>query len=184
MDPDLAEAQTRINSSLEHLKMELSSIRAGRANPALIENVPIKVYGSVMKLLELGTISAPQPTLLTIQLWDATIIQDVVKGIQEANLGLNPSNDGTLIRLPIPPLTLERRAEFIKMAREKLENTRVNIRQIRQEVREDWKRAQEAGGFGEDEFERRSKLLQDLVDKTMGIIMEMGKQKQEELSEI
>lgn len=184
MDPVLTEANQRIQAAIEHLKRELATIRAGRANPTFIENLPVPVYGSRMKLVELGTISAPQPTLLTVQLWDASVVQDVVKAIQEANLGLNPSTDGQLIRLPIPPLTAERREEFIKLAHQKMEQTRIEIRQIRQDIREDWKNQQEAGEFGEDEFDRRSKLLQDLVDKAGEQVEELGKAKEEELTQL
>lgn len=184
MDPVLQEANIRIQKALDHLKMELSSIRAGRANPSLIENIQVPVYGSKMKLVELGTISAPQPTLLTVQVWDASVVQDVVKAIQEANLGLSPAVEGQLVRLPIPPLTAERREEFIKLARKKMEEARIEIRQIRQDIREGWEREQEAGKFGEDEFERRSKLLQDLVDKAGDTVEELGKAKEEELSQV
>src|SRR3989344_8109050 len=108
MDPILTEPNTKIEAVFHHFKMEIAGIRAGRANPALIENIPVNVYGSNMKLMEVGNISVPQPSLLTVQVWDASILDKVIKAIQEANLGLNPSNEGTLIRLPIPPLTAER----------------------------------------------------------------------------
>lgn len=184
MDPILQEANQKIQSSLDHFKKGLSSIRAGRANPTLIEDVPVSCYGSKMKLIELGTIAAPQPNLLTIQVWDASIVSDVVKALQEANLGLNPSFEGQLIRLPIPPLTTERREEFIKLCHTKIEQAKVEIRQIRQDIREEWERQKEAGEYGVDEFERRSKLLQELIDKTGKQIEEKGKAKEEELSQI
>src|SRR3989344_7275294 len=125
MDPVLTDVSQKIEQALHHFKMEIAGIRAGRANPALIENVLVEAYGGKMKLIEVGNISAPQPTLLTVQLWDASILQNVLKAIQEANLGLNPSNDGTLIRLPIPALTEERREEFIKLLHTKLEDAKV-----------------------------------------------------------
>ena len=115
MDPVLTEPNEKIEAVLHHFKMEMAGIRAGRANPALIENILIEAYGSKMKLNEVGNISAPQPSLLTVSVWDAAILNNVIKGIQEANIGLNPSNEGTLVRLPIPPLTAERREEFIKI---------------------------------------------------------------------
>lgn len=184
MDPVLTEANQKVQAAIDHLKRELSAIRAGRANPSMIEDLPISVYGSRMKLVELGTISAPGPGLLTVQVWDAGIVPDVVKAIQEANLGLNPSSEGQTVRLPIPPLSAERREEFIKMAHTKMENARIEVRQIRQEIREDWEKAQEAGEFGEDEFDRRSKMLQDLVDKAGGQVEELGKVKEEELQQV
>jgi ribosome recycling factor len=184
VEPFLAEVNQRIQAALDHLKRDLSTIRAGRANPTLIEELPINVYGGQMKLVELGTISAPQPSLLTIQVWDASVVQDIVKAIQSANLGLNPAIEGQLIRLPIPPLTAERREEFIKLAHQKMEQSRIEVRQIRQEAREEWEQAKDKGEIGEDEFNRRSKLLQELVDKTSGQIDEMGKAKEEELNQI
>jgi ribosome recycling factor len=184
MDPVLADANQRTQNALDHLKRELSSIRAGRANPQLIENVPVKAYGSTMKLMEVGTISAPQPTLLTVQVWDISVINDVIKSLQEANLGLNPASDGVTIRLPIPPLTEERRLEFIKLCHQKMEQTRIEIRQVRQDVRADWQKLEENGEIGEDELERRNKLLQDTVEKAMAQIDSLGKQKEEELNTI
>lgn len=184
MDPILIQLNEKIEAALHHFKMEIAAIRAGRANPALVENVQVSVYGSMMKLNEVGNISAPQPTLLTIQVWDASILDNVIKAIQEANLGLNPSNEGTLIRLPIPPLTAERREEFIKLLHQKIENARVEIRQIRQDFRQEWKKEQEDGKYGEDEFFRREKLLQEMVDKKIVEVEELGKTKIEELTQI
>lgn len=184
MDPVLTEPNQKIEDALHHLKMELAGIRAGRANPALIENIPVEVYGGKMKMIEVSNISAPQPTLLTVAVWDASILQNVIKAIQEANLGLNPSNEGTLIRLSIPPLTAERREEFIKLLHQKLEEARVKVRQIRHDFRNEWKKQSDGGGFGEDEFFRREKMLQELVDKKMLEIEDLGKKKEEELKEI
>ncbi len=184
MDPVLNDVNTKIEATIHHFKMEIAGIRAGRANPALIENIMVDTYGSKMKLIELGNISAPQPTLLTVQVWDASILDNVIKAIQEANLGLNPSNEGTLIRLPIPPLTSERREEFTKLLHQKIEQARVEIRQIRQDFRNNWKSEQEKGTFGEDEFFRREKLLQELVDKKILEVESLGKAKEEELTQI
>lgn len=184
MDQVLTEANQKIQNALAFLKRELAGIRAGRANPTLIENIPVSAYGSTMKLVEVGTISAPQPSLLTIQVWDVSLVDAVFKAIQEANLGLNPSNDGQLIRVPIPPLTTERREEFIKLVHAKMEQARIEVRQIRQEVREKWEKEQEENEFGEDEFNRRSKLLQELVDEAGSQIGEIGKAKEEELSQV
>src|SRR5579884_2992578 len=166
MDPVLQEANQKIDATLIHFQRELSSIRAGRANPSLLEDIPVNAYGSKMKMMEVGTISAHQPSLLTIQIWDATIVHDVLKALQEANLGLNPSTEGNVIRLPIPPLSEERREEFIKLAHQKAEAAKIAIRQIRGDERDKWKKSEEAGEFGEDELDRREKLLQDLIDKS------------------
>lgn len=184
MDPHLLEANQRIQSAIDHLRVELSAIRAGRASPSQVENVPVSAYGSRMKLNEVGTISAPQPSLITVSVWDAGVVQEVVKSLQEANLGITPSWEGQLIRLPIPPLTAERRAEFIKLAHHKMEEAKIEIRQIRQDIREKWEKEEEAGDIGEDEFERRSKILQDLIDKMVKEIDEIVKAKEEELIQL
>ena len=184
MDPVLQEANQKIDATLIHFQRELSSIRAGRANPSLLEDIPVNAYGSKMKMMEVGTISAPQPSLLTIQIWDATIVHDVLKALQEANLGLNPSTEGNVIRLPIPPLSEERREEFIKLAHQKAEAAKIAIRQIRGDERDKWKKSEEAGEFGEDELDRREKLLQDLIDKSTLVVEEKVKEKETELKEI
>lgn len=184
MDPNLTAPNEKIESTLHHFKMEIAGIRAGRANPSLIENIQVDAYGSKMKLMEVGNISAPQPTLLTVQVWDVSILQNVIKAIQEANLGLNPSNEGNLIRLPIPSLTSERREEFIKILHQKMEEARVEIRQIRQDFRNEWKKESESDKFGEDEFFRREKILQELIDKKMIEVESLGKSKEEELTQI
>jgi len=184
MDSSLTQPNQNIEAAIHHFKVDIAAVRAGRANPGLIENIPIEVYGTKMKLMEVGNISAPQPSLLTVQIWDASVLQNVLKGIQEANLGLNPSNDGTLIRLPIPPLTAERREEFIKILHQKMEDARVAIRQIRQDARNEWKKQSENGQISEDEFLRREKLLQELIDKKIMEVEELGKAKQGELSQV
>ncbi len=184
MDPVLTDANIRVTAALDHLKKGLSSIRAGRANPSLIEEVPVAVYGTKMKLMEVGTISAPQPSLLTVQVWDLSVVKDVQKAIMEANLGLNPAVDGQFIRLPIPPLTEERREEFIKLANQKGEAARIEIRQIREKERGKWEKGKDSGEFGEDELFRRQKILQDLVDRSISNVDELIKSKEEELKTI
>lgn len=184
MDPTLTQPTEKIETAVHHFKVAIAAIRAGRANPAFIENILVEAYGSKMKLMEVGNISAPQPSLLTVQLWDASILQSVLKGIMEANLGLNPSNDGTLIRLPIPPLTTERREEFIKILNQKMEEVKVVIRQVRHDFRNEWKKESDEGKYGEDEFFRREKILQELVDKKIVEVEALSKAKEQELIEI
>lgn len=182
MDPVLAEANQRIDNALMHLQKELSSIRAGRANPSLIEEIPVSVYGTKMKLVEVGTIGAPQPNLLTVSVWDASIVKDVEKSILESNIGLNPSIDGSVIRLPIPALTEERRGEYVKLANQKGEGAKVEIRQIRADMRKNWE--SQKVEIGEDEVQRREKILQELIDKSVAIVDEYVKAKEEELRQV
>lgn len=184
MDPVLTEPKQKIDNALAHLQRELATIRAGRANPSLIEEIPVSVYDTKMKLMEVGTISAPQPSILQVSVWDASIVKDVEKAILEANLGLNPSVDGQLIRLPIPPLSQERREEFIKLSHQKGESARVEIRQIRADFREKWEDEKKQGSIGEDELIRRQKILQELMDKSSSLVDEYVKAKEEELRQI
>ena len=184
MDPILIEPNEKIEATIHHFRVDIAGIRAGRANPSLVENIPVEVYGTKMKLVELGNISAPQHSLLTVQVWDVSVLNNVIKAIQEANLGLNPANEGTLIRLPIPPLTSERREEFIKLLHQKQEEAAVSIRQTRQDFRNEWKKQMDDGQFGEDEFFRREKILQELIDKKILEIEGLGKLKEEELTQI
>lgn len=184
MDASIADANQKIQHALEHLRKELSGIRAGRANPQLLEEIPVQAYGTTMKMMEVGTIAAPQPTMLTVTAWDGSVIKDIEKAIREANLGLNPAVDGTTIRVPIPPLTEERRQEFTKIARSKGEDCKVEIRRIRQDQRSDWDKDEDDGNIGEDEHKRLEKLLQDLIDKSTGMVDEMVKQKEQELMQV
>lgn len=184
MDPVLNESNQKITDNLEHFKQELSAIRAGRATPSLVENIPVEAYGARMKMVEVGTIGAPQPSLLTIQVWDVSLVQPVIKAIQESNLGLNPSNEGNVVRLPIPALTQERRQEYVKLTHQKLEEVKVSIRQVRQDSRGIWNKEKEDGTISEDELFRREKLLQELIDKKIAEADELAKAKEQELMEL
>lgn len=184
MDPELVDFATNVQNALDHLKRELAAIRAGRANPSLLENIPINAYGAQMKLMEVGTISAPQPSLLTVLVWDAAITKDVEKAIITANLGLNPSTEGQTVRVPIPPLTEERRREFVKVAHMKGEEAKISIRQHRQEQKDEWVAEKNAGTIGEDELARCEKLMQGLVDKANAEVETLVKEKEAVLMEI
>lgn len=184
MDPELAQFSQKLQDTLNHLQKELSAIRAGRANPSLIEEIPINAYGAQMKLMEVGTISSPQPSLLTIQVWDAGLTKDVEKAIMSANLGLNPSTEGQTVRVPIPPLTEERRQEFVKVAHTKGEEAKISIRQSRQNQKDEWVKSKNAGEIGEDELFRREKLMQDLVEKANAEIDGEIKQKEIDLMQV
>lgn len=184
MDSNLSEVSLKFQNAIEHLKRELSSIRAGRANPSLLEEVPVAAYGGRMKMLEVGTISAPQISLLTVQVWDPSIVKDVEKAILEANLGLNPSIDGNTVRVPIPPLTAERREEFVKLAHQKGEQAKVEVRQIRADAKSEIEKMKENSEFGEDEMHRRLELLQKLVDQAGNAIDEQVKLKETDLRQV
>jgi ribosome recycling factor len=180
----LEEARANMQKTIDFLRGEIGQIRTGRATPALLENVLVEVYGSKMKIVELGQISAPDPKQLLISPWDKTIIGDVVKGIQNANLGLNPIAEEEAIRIHIPPLTEERRKEFIKILHQKLEMARVSVRSIRHESMSQLKRQKEAGEIGEDEEKRLEKQLQESVEEFIEEVEVLGEHKEKELMEI
>jgi ribosome recycling factor len=184
MDPELVQFAQKVQDSLDHLKKELSAVRAGRANPSLLEDIPINAYGAQMKLMEVGTIASPQPSLLTVQVWDAGLTRDVEKAIMTANLGLNPSTEGQTVRVPIPPLTEERRQEFVKVAHIKGEEAKISIRQHRQDQKDEWVRLKTAGEIGEDELYRREKLMQEIVDKANAETENLVKNKEADLMQI
>lgn len=184
MDPELVNFATNIQTALDHLKKDLASIRAGRANPSLLEDLPINAYGAQMKLMEVGTISTPQLSLLTVQVWDPGMVKDVEKVIMNAGPGLNPSTEGQTVRVPIPPLTEERRREFVKVANVKGEEAKIAVRQHRQEQKEEWTKLKTAGEIGEDELARREKLMQEVVDKANSEIDSLIKQKEADLMQV
>lgn len=184
MDPELIEFATNVQSALDHLKRELAAIRAGRANPSLLEEIPINAYGAQMKLMEVGTISTPQFSLLTVQVWDPALVKDVEKAIMSAQLGLNPSTEGQTVRVPIPPLTEERRREFVKLAHVKGEEAKIAIRQHRQDQKEEWVKEEAAGTIGEDELARCEKLMQDIVEKANTEVDGLIKQKEADLMQV
>lgn len=179
-------AGQRMQSALDHLKSDLAQIRTGRATPALVEKVMVDVYSGTQKLTieELGQITAPDPSHLVISPWDKTIIDEISSGIAKANLGISPVVDNDLIRISIPPLTEERRKEFIKLLHQALEKYRVEIRQIRHDQLEELRNQKDDGQISEDDFIRQQKILQQEVDKYIEKIDLMGKNKEEELLQV
>lgn len=177
----ISDATKRMQDAIGHLKGELAQIRTGRANPALISDILVDAYDSKMMVKELAQISAPEPSVLLISPWDKSIITNVVGGIAKSNVGLNPVVDGDLIRIVIPPLTTERREQFIKQMHQMLEKYRVEVRQIRHEFIEDLK---DQEGVSEDEIERQKEAIQKLHDEFIEVIEVTGKAKEEELRQV
>ncbi|MFH0864490.1 MAG: ribosome recycling factor [Candidatus Gottesmanbacteria bacterium] len=184
--PDLSETQTNMQKALEIIRADLGTIRTGRATPALVENVIVSVYGGTQKLkiIELATINTTDSRTIVITPFDQSIIEEINKGLQIANIGLTPILDGDVIRISIPSLTEERRQEYIKLAKQKLEAGRIMIRQIRHELMNDLKRGFEADEISEDDRRRCENDLQDLTDKMISEIDELGRRKEEELLQI
>jgi ribosome recycling factor len=183
MDPLAQETKKKIEKVLDILKGDLSTIRTGRATPALVENIIISAYGGTARLrvMELATIGAIDNKTLLITPYDPSIINEIQKGIEAANAGFTPISDGNLIRISIPPLSQERREELIKAMRHKLENGKVMVRQVRHEAMDTIKKEFEVR---EDYIKRLEKEVQKLVDDTMTTIEGYGSQKEQELLQI
>lgn len=173
----------QIQKITEILKTDLGTIRTGRAAPSLVENLVISVYGgsAKMRIMELATIGTLDSQTIVITPFDQSIINEVQKGIQDANTGLNPVVDSGVVRISIQPLSQERREELIKLMHHKLENGRVMTRQARHDAMDQVKKLE---GVSEDEIERLEKEVQKTIDSQMGMIDSMGKQKEDELLQI
>jgi ribosome recycling factor len=165
---------------------DVAGVRTGRASPALVENIIVPAYGGTqrLKVVELGSISASDPTQIVISPWDKSIIGDIRKGIMEANVGLNPSIDGEVIRIVIPQMTTEDREKYVKILSTKLENGRVMIRQVRADEMHEIKKKFEAKEITEDDKFGAEKKLQELTDSFIAKIEEMGEKKKAELLQI
>jgi ribosome recycling factor len=185
-DPDelLFDAEERMDGALQALQRELNGIRTGRAHPSLIEHLVVDYYGANTPLKQLGTINAPEPRLLTIQIWDRGALKAVEKAIQASDLGLNPNIDGQLIRLPIPPLTEQRRKEMVKMVHTKSEDARIAVRNVRRHIHDELRRAEKDGTVSEDDLKHHEEELQKLTDKHIALIDVEGRKKETELLEV
>ncbi|MBI2032230.1 MAG: ribosome recycling factor [Candidatus Levybacteria bacterium] len=172
----------KMEKAIEILRSDFSTIRTGKAAPSLVENIMVSVYNGASKLrvMEVATINAADSQSLVLTPFDASIIEEIRKGIMEGGSGLNPASDGQVIRINVPPLSEERRQELIHMMRQKLENGKIMIRQIRHEAMESAKKE----GLSEDDEKRLEKEIQTLTDQFMGEIDLMGKKKEEELMQI
>ncbi|HBC72463.1 TPA: ribosome recycling factor [Candidatus Amesbacteria bacterium] len=183
-DMDVDGPRDKMAKVLEFVKQDVATIRTGRAAPALVENVIIKAYGGStrLKVVELGTVNVPDAQSLVITPYDNSIIGDIRRDIEAANLGLTPIIDNNVIRIAIPPLTSERRLEYVKMLHRKLEEGRVKVRQIRHDKMAELKRAHEAGDLPEDDKFTVEEELQKVTDEMMDKIEEIGQAKEAELT--
>ncbi|MBN9492939.1 ribosome recycling factor [bacterium] len=173
----------RMDGAVEALKRDLNGVRTGRAHPSLIESLVVDYYGANTPLKQLGTINAPEPRLLTIQVWDRSAIRAIEKAIQSSDLGLNPAIDGQLIRLPIPALTEQRRKDMVKLVHGKAEEARIAVRNVRRHVQDSLRKAEKDGGVSQDELKRHEDELQKLTDAHIQTIDNEAKRKETELLE-
>ena len=178
---DLNELRKRMEGAIASLKSEFSGLRTGRATASLVEPIDVDAYGSKMPMTQVGTISVPEPRMISINVWDKGLVGAVEKAIREAGLGINPVVDGQHVRVPIPPLTEERRKELVKIAAKYAEQTKVAIRNVRREGMEAIKKVE---GVGEDEQKKMSEDVQKLTDELVKAVDEALSTKEAEIMQV
>jgi len=184
VDDMIANAQTRMDKSVEHARNEFNTVRTGRASASLLDRIDVDYYGTKTPLKQLATIGVPEPRMLTIQPFDPGSIKTIEKAIQESDLGLTPSDDGKIIRLPIPQLTEERRKDLVKIVRGLAEEHRVAVREIRRDAVKHLKELVEGGTVGADDERRAEQQVQKLTDDHTKQIDELLKHKEAEVMEV
>ena len=178
---DKADLERRMKGAVESLRGDLSGLRTGRANTALLDPVMVEVYGAHMPLNQVATVSAPEPRMLSVQVWDKSNVTPVEKAIRSAGLGLNPITDGTTLRLPIPDLTEERRKELAKLASKYAENARIAVRNVRRDGMDSLKTDEKKGEISEDERKRLETEVQKMTDATIADIDAAATAKEKEI---
>jgi ribosome recycling factor len=180
----ITDTKTRMAKAIEATKHEFSSLRTGRASPALLEQIRVDYYGTPTPINQLATITVPEPRLLVVQPWDRKMVKDIERGILKSELGLVPSSDGTHVRVPIPSLTEERRKELVKIAHRHAEEGRVAIRNVRREAKEMIEKLEEDGDISEDDAKRGLDELQKLTDKYIADVEALLASKDKEIMEV
>jgi ribosome recycling factor len=184
IDDLISDATRRMDKSVESTQGEFNTVRTGRASAALLDRLTIDYYGQPTPLKQLATINVPEPRLLTIQPFDPNSMKTIERAIQESELGLTPSNDGKVIRLPIPQLTEERRKELVKIVRGIAEEGRVAVRNVRRDIDRRLKELSQKGDVGQDDERRAEERVQKLTDEHTGKIDELLKRKEAEITEV
>ena len=176
-----AEVARRMDGAIEHVRKEIAGLRTGRASTALLESVHVEAYGAEVPLNQVAALSVPEPTLIVVQPFDPSLLSAIEKGIQKANLGLNPGSDGKVLRVPIPPLTEERRREMSRLVHKQAEEGRNAVRQVRRDANDRLKKMLKDHEISEDEERRALDEVQKITDAHVSQIDEMQKKKDEEL---
>jgi ribosome recycling factor len=180
----MTDAESRMHSAIQVLRDDLAAIRTGRASPSLVEKLPIEYYGTPTPLMQLASISVPEPRTLTIKPFDGTTLKAIEKAILISELGLNPNNDGKVIHLNLPPLNEERRRDLVKHVNHRLEEARIAIRNIRRDSHNDMRDFEKEKLISEDDLERGESELQKLTDRFIEEVAEHGKKKEAEIMEV
>jgi ribosome recycling factor len=181
---DIADLRKRMNGAVEVLRKEFAGLRTGRASASLLEPISVSAYGSEMPLNQVGTVGVPEPRMLSVQVWDKSLVKAVEKAIRSADLGLNPAVDGTLIRVPIPELSEERRAELAKIAARYAEAARVAVRNVRRDGMEQLKRQEKDGEISQDAHHKVAQQVQELTDSEIKQINDLLAAKETEIMTI
>ena len=184
VDEIMSEAKSGMDKAVEAFRHEIGTVRTGRASATLLDAIRVEYYGTQVPLNQVANVSVPEPRLITIQAFDKTAVPEIEKAIQASNLGLTPSNDGNLVRLPIPQLTEERRRELVKVVRQMGEECKVSIRNHRRDANDMLKEAQRDGEVPEDDAKRGQDQVQQLTDGHVKSIDEILKVKEEEIMEV
>ena len=182
--PTVEDAKERMELALEAVRREFATVRTGKATPALLDTVRVDAYGAKMPLNQVATVNTPEPSLIVVQPFDKTLIGEIERGIQSADLGLNPANDGNVIRVPIPPLNEERRKEFVKVLHKMAEEGKISVRHARRLVRDEIHALVKDHEIGEDEGRRREDALEKLTHEYTDKIDDLMKHKEEEVMAI
>ncbi len=180
----MEEALKKMSSTLTFFEKELSSLRTSRASPSMLDNLSVDSYGSKMPVTQLGNISIPDPTTITIQVWDSNMVKAIESAITDSNLGINPQIDGQLIRLPIPKLSEERRKELSKIASEYAENSKIAIRNIRRETIEIYKKEKKESKLSEDDLKIKINDIQKITDDNIKKIDQILDQKKNDILKV
>jgi ribosome recycling factor len=184
LNKKLVEAEERMKKVVEATRRELASIRSGKASPALLDTVRVEAYGQMVPLQQVGSVSAPEPRLIVVQPWDKSLLKAVTRALQQSDLGLNPTDDGAVVRVPIPQLTEERRKDLVKVIAKLTEDGRVHVRQVRHDVNNEVKHLQHDHELAEDDAKRATADVQKLTDRYIAMLDEILKKKTAEVMEV
>ena len=182
--PELAKYRDRMDKAVSALKEEFTGLRTGRANAGLLEQIMVDAYGASSPITSVAAISVPEPRMISVSVWDKAVVIAVEKAIRNAGLGLNPVTDGQTLRVPVPPLTEERRKELVKLAAKYSENHRIAVRNVRRDAMEDFKKAEKAGDMSQDEQKKAGEDIQTATDAAIKRVDEALKTKEQEIMQV
>ncbi|NIP59175.1 MAG: ribosome recycling factor [Gemmatimonadetes bacterium] len=182
--PTLKDAKKRMEDALAAVRREFTTVRTGKASPSLLDTVRVEAYGSQMPLNQVANVSSPDQTLLVVQPYDKNLLEPIEKAIMTADLGLNPSNDGNLIRVPIPPLNEERRKEYVRLLHKMAEEGRISVRHARRDAKQEIERRMKEHEIGEDDAHRQLNQLEEMTKEQIGKIEELLEKKEKEVMQV